>query len=325
MDREAEERDLPLRPWRWGGSGRGLYGGPDHRPLNGATSDPRGADGRRPGSPAVRTILVIGSVEPGEADMAYLLESRGIEVVVIPSLGRDCALRDIHNRLAPVSVIRRERPDVFTPQAKAGALGRSMAALLGSRSSSIRFTDTCCGDISDRRKTSFFWAERILRVSRPGWWRCRIGWCRALRCAEVAPPRTAFRSCPLGFDLTPFAACVPGRGGVLRSQIGVGSDVKLLAIIGRMVPVKGHDTFVAAAAELARARDDVHFVFVGGGELENQIRQDVAHRGLSSRAHFLGWQRELAPIYADLDVPWSCRDHEGRRALIGDCLRVPVV
>ena len=126
-------------------------------------------------------------------------------------------------------------------------------------------------------------------------------------------PRQRFRVVPLGFDLAPFAACQPGVGGVLRDQLGVGPDVKLLAIIGRMVPVKSHDTFVAAAAELARARADVHFV-LSGGRAGGQVRQDVARLGLSPRAHFLSWQRDLAPLYADLDAVVLSSINEGLRS-----------
>ena len=80
-----------------------------------------------------RTVLVVGSVEPGEADMSYLLESRGIESVMIPSLGRELRpVRDLYTAWRLFQVMRRERPDiVHTHKAKAGALGRSVAALLG--------------------------------------------------------------------------------------------------------------------------------------------------------------------------------------------------
>ena len=244
-----------------------------------------------------RTVLVIGSVEPGEADMSYLLESQGIECVVIPSLGRELRpLRDIHTAWQLFKVIRRERPDVVhTHKAKAGALGRTVAALMGVPVIVHTFHGHVLRGYFGPAKSRFFLGlEQILARFTTKLVALSDRLVTELADDLKVAPRERFQIVPLGFDLAPFAACERGVGGVLRDQIGVGPDAKLLAIIGRMVPVKGHDTFVAAAAELARTRADVHFVFVGGGELEDRVRQDVADRGLSSRAHFLGWQRDLA-------------------------------
>jgi glycosyltransferase involved in cell wall biosynthesis len=78
-----------------------------------------------------------------------------------------------------------------------------------------------------------------------------------------------------------------------------------------MVPVTDHATFVAAAARLAEQRPDVCFVFVGGGELAAAVRADVERRGLTGRSFFLGWRRDLARIYADLDVVALSSINEG--------------
>ncbi|HWE26744.1 MAG TPA: hypothetical protein VHB97_02025, partial [Polyangia bacterium] len=56
-----------------------------------------------------RTVLVIGSVEPGEADMGYLLDGGDVECIVIPSLGRELRpLRDLRTAWEVWRVIRRE-------------------------------------------------------------------------------------------------------------------------------------------------------------------------------------------------------------------------
>jgi glycosyltransferase involved in cell wall biosynthesis len=78
-----------------------------------------------------------------------------------------------------------------------------------------------------------------------------------------------------------------------------------------MVPVKDHATFVEAAAALTARRSDVQLVFVGGGEMEPEVRAQVARLGLAERSHFVGWQRDLARIYADLDVVALSSINEG--------------
>jgi glycosyltransferase involved in cell wall biosynthesis len=278
-----------------------------------------------------RTVLVIGSVEPGEADMGYLLESRGIECVVVPSLGRELRpFRDIVTAWRLSQVMRRERPDVVhTHKAKAGALGRTVAALMGVPVIVHTFHGHVLRGYFGPAKTRFFIGlERLLARFTTKLVALSAGLVTELSDDLKVAPRERFQIVPLGFDLAPFAACVrTAGGGVLRKRIGVGPDDKLLAIIGRMVPVKGHDTFVAAAAELARKRTDVHFVFIGGGELEDRVREDVANRGLVSRAHFLGWQRDLVPLYADLDAVVLSSINEGTPVALIEAMAcgVPVV
>jgi glycosyltransferase involved in cell wall biosynthesis len=280
-----------------------------------------------------RTILIVGSVEVGEADMSYLLESRGIECVVIPSLGRELRpLRDIVTAWRLFQVMRRERPDiVHTHKAKAGALGRAVAVLLGVPVIVHTFHGHVLRGYFGPAKTRLFLGlEQLLARFTTTLIALSDRLVTELADELRVAPRERFHIVPLGFDLAPFAACQrsePGANGVLRSQLGVGSETQLLAIIGRMVPVKDHDTFVAAAAELARVRDDVHFVFIGGGELEEHVRQDIAARGLSSRAHFLGWRRDLAPLYADLDVVVLSSINEGTPVALIEAMAsgVPVV
>ena len=61
-----------------------------------------------------------------------------------------------------------------------------------------------------------------------------------------------------------------------------------MGIVGRMVPVKDHATFVAAAAVLASRRPDMRFVFVGGGELETAVRDQIRRAGLGRGPTFWG-------------------------------------
>src|SRR3954451_7149233 len=61
-----------------------------------------------------RTVLVVGTIEPGEGDMTYLLEEYGIqEIVSIPALGRELRpIRDLWTIWELLKVMHRERPDI---------------------------------------------------------------------------------------------------------------------------------------------------------------------------------------------------------------------
>jgi glycosyltransferase involved in cell wall biosynthesis len=261
-----------------------------------------------------RTVLVIGAIEAAEADMAYLLEEGGIEQVVsVPSLGREMRpLRDVRTALDIMAIVLRERPQVVhTHKAKAGAIGRTVAWLCGVPVVVHTFHGHVLRGYFSARKSRFYQEmERAL---------ARISSCLVVPSARLADElsgdlrvalRDRFRVVPLGFDLAPFSAADRLKGE-LRAEIGVSPSVRLVGIVGRMVPVKDHRTFVAASALLAERYPDLHLVFVGGGELEADIRQDVERRGLLGRSHFLGWRRDLPRIYADLDVVALSSVNEG--------------
>lgn len=251
-----------------------------------------------------RTVLVHGSVEPNEADMSYLLDGAEIERVVIPSLGRELRpLRDLRTAWELFRVMRRVRPDiVHTHKAKAGAIGRAVALAAGVPVRIHTFHGHVFhGYFSPAKTRAFLAIERSLarfttrlvtlsdRLLDELAWRWRI-----------APPER-FAVVPLGFDLDPFITSAKHRGE-LRRELGIAPEIKLVGIVGRMVPVKDHRTFIEAAALLAARRSDVHFVFVGGGELEAEVRAQLAERNLLDRSHLLGWRRHLERIYPDLDV-----------------------
>jgi len=216
-----------------------------------------------------RTVLVHGSVEPNEADMAYLLNDAAISTVVIPELGRELRpLRDLRTAWLLYRVLRRERPlIVHTHKSKAGAIGRIVALLARVPIRVHTYHGHVFHGYFGARKTRAFIAiERTLaRVS------SRLVALSARLVDELALTHRIsgvdrFTVIPLGFDLSPFETC-DVRRGELRSALGVDANVRLVTIVGRMVPVKDHRTFIAAAAQLAARRADVHFVFAGGGEL----------------------------------------------------------
>jgi glycosyltransferase involved in cell wall biosynthesis len=251
-----------------------------------------------------RTTLVIGSIEPGEADMGYLLAERGIEPVVIPSLGRELRpLRDLKTAWDLWRVIRRTRPDVLhTHKAKAGALGRVVGACARIPVRVHTYHGHVFHGYFGARKTLAFLAiERTLGRMTSRLVALSYGLRDELAQRYRVAPSERFTVIPLGFDLRPFAEADQHRGA-LRRELGIKADERLVGIIGRMVPVKDHRTFVAAAARLAKRFANLRFVFVGGGELEEQVRSDLVAQGIASRAHLLGWRRQLERIYPDLDV-----------------------
>jgi glycosyltransferase involved in cell wall biosynthesis len=115
---------------------------------------------------------------------------------------------------------------------------------------------------------------------------------------------------PLGLELDGLLRS-DLRRGELRRRLGISPEVPLVGIIARLVPIKDHSTFLEAAADLHRSRPDVRFLIVGDGELRPHLEQQAHALGLSRCVTFLGWQRELEPIYADLNLAVLSSLNEG--------------
>jgi glycosyltransferase involved in cell wall biosynthesis len=260
-----------------------------------------------------RTILVIGEVESTEADMEYLLEDSGIDLICIPSLGRELRpFRDMVTAIKLLSIMVRERPQiVHTHKSKAGVLGRLAALVAGVPVRVHTFHGHVFNGYFGPLKTFMFLSiERLLAAHTSKLIALSPRLVDELSNKFRISTSDRFAIVPLGFDLEPFADCEQFKGA-LRHEIGVSPSTKLVGIVGRMVPVKDHATFIEAAARLSAVRGDVHFVFVGAGELEAQVRSRLGELGLESRSHLLGWRRNLERIYADLDVVALSSVNEG--------------
>lgn len=69
------------------------------------------------------------------------------------------------------------------------------------------------------------------------------------------------------------------------------------------------------------------FVIVGDGELRDSLRNYASELGIAERVRFLGWRKDMVPVYAGLDLLALTSDNEGTPvALIeGMAAGVPVV
>ena len=110
-----------------------------------------------------------------------------------------------------------------------------------------------------------------------------------------------------GINLKRFESArdIAARAAV-RAKLG--SDGRLLVgTVGSLLPMKGHEDFVRAAALIALRREDADFVIIGDEEARHrehraQIEKLIADLNLQKRVRLMRWPDELAPFYAALDV-----------------------
>ena len=104
-----------------------------------------------------------------------------------------------------------------------------------------------------------------------------------------------------GIDPTPYSSRTPGT---LRSELGLGPDVKLVGMIANVRQSKGYDVLVRAAAEVCRRFPSARFVGVGDVDegLARPIRQLVADLSLGDKFVFAGFRADVPQVLSELDV-----------------------
>jgi glycosyltransferase involved in cell wall biosynthesis len=131
---------------------------------------------------------------------------------------------------------------------------------------------------------------------------------------------------PLGLDLESFAK-TPRKIGTFRAAWDISADVPLIGIVGRLASVKNHALFLQSAVLIKQHLPNARFMIVGDGETRAEAEAQVDALGLRDSTTFTGWQRDLPPIYSDLDVLVISSTNEGTPSTVIESLsaRCPVV
>lgn len=119
-----------------------------------------------------------------------------------------------------------------------------------------------------------------------------------LRTVRVAPERLT--TIPNGIDTERFAPA--GRTGAIRRRLGLSPATRVIGHVARLNPIKNQALLVAAFGQLHARMPDTALVIVGDGPLRRDLEERVASLGLTGAVHFIGLERDVAPIYADFDA-----------------------
>ncbi len=285
------------------------------------------------------TLLVGGNQEATEAGSHHILSALGVEPVILPELQREVApWRDRVAYREIKRLIRSFRPDiVHTHAAKAGAVGRMAAADLGVKAVVHTFHGHVFHSYFSPLRTAVYKnIERYLAR-------------RSTRIIAISEKQKSelvddHRICaaekvsviPLGFDLSRFQQDQDTKRALFRKVYGLGEDEIALGIVGRLVPIKNHDLFIAAMEQLAlRTGRKVRGFIIGDGEERVRLEELVRSRGMSmangpyfnghgfghgvngkamvpsAAITFTSWIREMDVVHAGLDVVVLTSHNEG--------------
>lgn len=273
------------------------------------------------------TTLVGGALEPGEASMVETARSRGIDVEVVPEMGRPIRPRTDAVALAKlVAILRDKKPQiVHTHTAKAGALGRVAARMAGVPV----VVHTFHGHVFD----GYFGgpqAEMIVRTER--------ALARASTCVVAISerqkeelsekyriaPAEKIRVIPLGLELERFRAIDPAAQGSFKHSLGISRETPLVVSVGRLVAIKRFDVLIEAFHRVLAALPEAHLAIAGNGEAAFRKTLEAQASDIANRVHFLGWRKDLEDIYREADVLALTSDNEGTPVAVIEALSAGV-
>jgi glycosyltransferase involved in cell wall biosynthesis len=277
------------------------------------------------------SVLVAGTVPPGEDDMSYFATELGVSPHFVPEMSREISLKDALTIWKLYKLFRRERPDlIHTHTAKAGTVGRLAGllyrwltpnALLG-RPRACRFVHTYHGHVFHSyygpvKTRTFLMIEKALATLITD----RLVVVSQQQRREinedfgVGRPEQ-FSVIPLGLDTSVFADWSERRSP-FRDELGIAADEILVGIVGRLTEIKNHKLFIRAAALLKNntsahsPETRVRFIVIGDGAMRNTLEQQCAALGLGDDVIFTGSRRDLDRVYPALDIVALTSRNEG--------------
>ena len=270
-----------------------------------------------------RSLLVTGTVPPGEEDMSYFADEAGVKPLYIPEMSREISLKDAVTTWKLFRVLLRERPDiVHTHTAKAGTVGRvaglfyrwlTPGVLIG-RPRQCWFVHTYHGHVFHgyygRLKTGIFLnierllakvvTDRLVVVSEQQ--RDEIN--KTFRVGRA----DQIRIIRLGLDLDVFSNYA-SRRAQFREELGIAEDVVLVGIVGRLTEIKNHEMFLESVARVKR--EQARFVIVGDGALRERLELKARSLGIEKDVIFAGSRKDPEYFYPALDIVALTSRNEG--------------
>lgn len=181
--------------------------------------------------------------------------------------------------------IKKFQPDiVYAHSSKAGAIAR--IANIGIRNYCIynphgwAFNMNC----SDEKKKVYKLIEKIAAL-----------FCDKIICISNAEKESGLKICREdklqvifnGVDIKSYENGV--HGAIRRRDLDIPEDAFVVGMVGRMCPQKAPDVFIKMAKHVQGKVPNAHFIIVGNGNLEAEIRKYAENNHFSDRLHITGW------------------------------------
>lgn len=276
-------------------------------------------------APEFETKLVIGGKDDHEQDAIHLTRDLGIGATVVNEMRRDIhPLQDGIAYEKIKKIIEEYKPDVVhTHAAKAGVIGRLAAEACNVPVIVHTFHGHVFHSYFNKWKTNMFiQIERYLAKKSTGIVAISASQKHELADIYKICPPEKLQVIPLGLDLDKFQVNKESKRIDFRKKYFIEDDEIAIGVIGRVVPIKNHALFVAAAKKLVAATTKkVRFIIIGDGDMRPQMEADFKaaeidytyfpDKAKKATAICTSWLTAMDEVLAGLDIVALTSNNEG--------------
>jgi len=230
-------------------------------------------------------------------------QKRGARFEAAPSLvQRIQPIRDIQAFFALWKLIRREKPDiVHTHTSKAGFLGRWAAKMAGvPHIVHTPHGHVFYGHFGPVGSRFFLYLEKItspITEKMIALTEAERNDYRTYRVANERQLVTIHSGVTISRFMNPNA-----MQNEKRAALGMDEKGPVVGTVGWLLPIKGPLHLLKAMGKVWQDHPNCRLVYVGKGDLEPALRNEVHRMCASDRVHFLGWRKDIPAIMALFDI-----------------------
>ena len=210
--------------------------------------------------------------------------------IYVINMTREIKLKqDIKTTLQVRKLLKKLKPDIlYLHSSKAGAYGR--IALLFNRKTKILYNAHGWyfnADMSTKKKKVIILIEKILALRANKIINISKSEYDSALKYKIAPER---KMCVIenGIDFTKFEGCDKYREET-RKKYNIGDNEIVIGVVGRLSEQKDPMTTIKAFNEVYKENKNVRLMYVGSGELENEVMEYAKENNLQHLVTITGW------------------------------------
>jgi glycosyltransferase involved in cell wall biosynthesis len=266
--------------------------------------------------PEFETMLIGGEKDETEESSLHIPRSLGIEPIILEEMKRPInPIQDLKAYQKIKSIIKEFKPDiVHTHASKAGFIGRLAAYNLKVPVIVHTFHGHVFHSYFNSALTNFYKileryaalkSDAIIAISQK----------QKYELSEIYHICNAdkIKVIPLGFELEKFTENMEEKRKSFRNFYNIYDDEVVIAIIGRLVPIKNHSLFLEALKEVKnKTTQKIRAFIVGDGQERQRIEKKASELGIDfvdalkskekATLTFTSWIKNVDWVNAGADI-----------------------
>jgi glycosyltransferase involved in cell wall biosynthesis len=96
--------------------------------------------------------------------------------------------------------------------------------------------------------------------------------------------------------------CGTADAALVKSQLRLGANARLIVTVGRLVEQKGHRYLIDASVPVFSLWPEIQLLIIGDGELREVLERQAEQLGLAEHCHFLGIREDVPHLLSAADL-----------------------